>query len=42
MEIGRVAGRMVLARLAGETADEHRRGLPFQIMHRESTSQARS
>jgi LacI family transcriptional regulator, gluconate utilization system Gnt-I transcriptional repressor len=37
LEIGRVSGHMILARLAGEVTHEHRRELPFHIVRRKST-----
>ncbi len=42
LEIGREAGRMILARLAGNGPEERRRELPFTIIARESTAGYRS
>jgi DNA-binding LacI/PurR family transcriptional regulator len=41
LEIGREAGRMILARLAGNGPEAARRELPFRIVVRESTSERR-
>jgi LacI family gluconate utilization system Gnt-I transcriptional repressor len=40
LEIGREAGRMILARLNGQKPDAERRDLPFEIVVRDSTRRA--